>query len=261
MIEQKSKFVTVATKVSRDTADILNRIAQAKGVQIYELMQLVVQFIVRSASPDHNLSNEINRLMVMFHSEPGWKDAFNICCPSADTRIDQEVLIMSQKGRKGFGATMINRPIMGSCTQTECVDDIVERVIEVCMPGVYRRLRRLAVDMECDSLSDLLILMTDSASIAALEASDRKAMEEAADYVETGKTRPRQLWERPFVRHHRRDPDSLDRDKRMQTTIQFEPEDVPDLPELPKDEPPVGGHTAGDWLTEHMDFRPHGEDW
>lgn len=264
--------MTVATKVSQETADILNRIAKAKGIEIYELMQLVVQFIVRSTKSDHNLSDEMNRLLVMWHSDPGWKDAYNHCHPTAKKVIDQEVLIMHQEGRKGFGATMINRPIMGKCTQTECVDDIVERVVEVCMPGIYRRLRMLSVDMGCDSISDLLILLTDSATIQALEDSDRKEMEAAADYVESGKSKPLRPWSQRYKRKHRRDPDSLANDHRVQT-IRFEPEDVPDLPELsepedvpdlpelPKDGPPVGGHTAGDWLTEHMDFRPHGEDW
>ena len=256
--EQKSKYVTVATKVSRDTANILNSIAEAKGIQIYELMQLVIQFIVRAGSTQHNLSDEIRRLLIMFTTQPGWKDAYNLCDPTAENSICQQILIMSQKGRKGFGAVMIDRPIMGSCTQTECVDDIVERTIEVCMPGVYRRLRSLAVEMECHSLSDLLILLTDSATVQALEDSDRREMEEAADYVESGKSKPLSPWKSRYVRHHRRDPDGLANDKRVQT-IRFEPDDVPDLPELPKDGD--GEQPAGDWLAENMDYRPHGEDW
>lgn len=255
MIQQDGKFVTVATKVSQETADILNKIAQAKGVKIYELMQLVVQFLVRSTKCEHNLSDEMRKLLVMWHNEHMWRGSYNMCANAA-TEIDQEVLIMRQKGRKGFGATMVNKPFMGDCTQTECVDDIVERVVEVCMPGVYRRLRRLAVDMDCDSLTDLLILLTDSAAVQALEDSDRKEMEASADYVETGRSRPRQPWQSPSVRHHRRDPDSLDNDRRIrQTTIRFDEDDVPDLPELD------GSQPADDWLKEHTDFRPHGEDW
>ena len=33
--------------------------------------------MIRTASGEYNLSDEINRLLTLFHLEPGWKDAYN----------------------------------------------------------------------------------------------------------------------------------------------------------------------------------------
>ena len=180
MIGDKQKeqgFVTVATKVSESMARVLNLIARKKGIKVYELMQLVCWFLVRYTSDEHNLSEDINRLMIMFHSESGWKDAFNLCNPSVETEVAQELLILQQPGKKGFGAVLVDKPFMGKWTQTENVNQIVERVIEVCMPDVYEHLRELATNMECTSLTEALITLADAKSIEYLNERNRREME------------------------------------------------------------------------------------
>ena len=132
--EKKEGYELLQTKVSTKAAERLNRIARNRGTTTYGLIQLVCQFLIRTASGDYNLSDDINRLLTLFHLEPGWKDAYNSCDPTADTEIAQEILILQQPGRRGFGAVMVNKPFMGAWTETECVDDIIERIIEVCAP-------------------------------------------------------------------------------------------------------------------------------
>ena len=118
-------YELLQTKVSTKAAERLNRIARNRGTTAYGMIQLVCQFLIRTASEEYNLSDEINRLLTLFHLEPGWKDAYNSCDPTAETEIAQEILILQQPGRKGFGAMMINKPFMGAWTETECIDDIV----------------------------------------------------------------------------------------------------------------------------------------
>ena len=157
--EKKEGYELLQTKVSTKAAERLNRIARNRGTTTYGLIQLVCQFLIRTASGDYNLSDEINRLLTLFHLEPGWKDAYNSCDPTADTEIAQEILILQQPGRRGFGAVMVNKPFMGAWTETECVDDIIERIIEVCAPGVHKRLKRLCEIHESESILELLVLL------------------------------------------------------------------------------------------------------
>lgn len=237
------RFVTVSTKITNESAEILNRIAKSRGIQVYELLQLMCQVLVRSTSDRHNLSDEISRLLTLFHSEPGWKNAYNICNPTAESEVAQEVVILQQPGKKGFGAVMVDKPYMGQWTQTMCVDDIVERIIEVCMPGVYRRIRRLSISMECESITDLLITLTDAREIAELEESDRKEMEAAGNFTDNG--REYKYGARTKVHHHRTPDGEAARQQRLL---------FPDIDH-------ETGETMRDSTTEPQDFRPFGEEW
>lgn len=185
--EIKDNYVLLQTKVKRREAERLERIAKGRGTNIYGLLQLMCQFIVRTASGEYNLSDDINRLITLFHLEPGWKDAYNSCDPTADTEIAQEVLILQQPGRRGFGAVMVNKPFMGQWTETECVDDIIDRVIEVCAPGIWKRVHCLMKQMECESIIDLLVTITDSRIIYELEEANRREIQQADNIASNGR--------------------------------------------------------------------------
>lgn len=218
--------MTVATKISPESAEVLNRIARSRGMEVYELLQLMCQVLIRSTSDIHNLSDEINQLLILFHSEPGWKDAFNICNPTAETEIAEEILILQQKDKKGFGAIKVTKPWMGEWTQTENAEYIVGRVLEVCMPGVIKRIRELGASMGCKSLTQLLITLTDAKEILHLEEQDRREMEAANDYTDNGR---RYAYGQRTRIHHHRTPDG---EAARQQRIRFNADDVPDLPEL-----------------------------
>ena len=145
------------------------------------------QFIVRTASGEYNLSDDINRLLTLFHLEPGWKEAYNSCDPTSDTEIAQEILILQKPGRRGFGAIMVNKPFMGQWTETECVDDIIDRVIEVCAPGVWKRVHCLMEQMETESIIDLLVTITDSRIIYELEEANRREIQQADNIASNGR--------------------------------------------------------------------------
>lgn len=185
--EIKDNYVLLQTKVKRREAERLERIAKNRGTNIYGLLQLMCQFIVRTASGEYNLSDDINRLLTLFHLEPGWKDAYNSCDPTADTEIAQEVLILQQPGRRGFGAIMVNKPFMGQWTETECVDDIIDRVIEVCAPGIWKRVHCLMKQMESESIIDLLVTITDGRIIYELEEANRREIQQANNIASNGR--------------------------------------------------------------------------
>ena len=187
MSEEKDNYVLLQTKVKRREAERLERIAKGRGTNIYGLLQLMCQFIVRTASGEYNLSDDINRLLTLFHLEPGWKDAYNSCDPTAETEIAQEVLILQQPWRRGFGAVMVNKPFMGQWTETECVDDIIDRVIEVCAPGIWKRVHCLMKQMECESIIDLLVTITDSRIIYELEEANRREIQQADNIASNGR--------------------------------------------------------------------------
>lgn len=152
------KFTVLGTKISPETAELLNTICQTMQVDVYHLMQWFVYTLIKASSPQHELTPEIRKIMALLESDHGWQHAFNLANPQK-LRVAQVVLILEQENHKGFGAVMVDKPWMGDSQQTENVDDILERVTEVTMHGIYRRLRLLGGSMGCENLSDILLTM------------------------------------------------------------------------------------------------------
>lgn len=203
--ESQERFKVLATKISPEMAEQLNVICKSMGVDIYNLLQWFVYTLIRASSPQHELTPEIRRLMTMMESDHGWQTAFNLVNQNR-LNVAQTILILEQEGRRGFGAVMIDKPWMGESRQTECVDEILERVTEVCMKGIYRRLRLVGASLGCEHLSDVLLTMIEDQMRMEQESSDFTEMQGPDNIADNG--RPYQYAARTKTRQHRT-PDSL----------------------------------------------------
>jgi hypothetical protein len=158
---ERERFEQLGTKIDPATAEVLNACCDAMGVDVYHLLQWFAYTIVKASAPMHSLGPRIQKLMTMLDRDAGWQTAFNLCNPDK-LKVSQVVLILEQENHKGFGAVMIDKPFFDEARQTECVDDILERVCEVTMHGIYKQLRLLGARMECNNLSDILLQMIDT---------------------------------------------------------------------------------------------------
>ena len=175
MIKSKDeRFEQLGTKIDPAMAEVLDACCNAMGVDVYHLLQWFAYTIVKASAPMHRLDPRIQKLMVMLDRDAGWQTAFNLCNPDR-LKVAQVILILEQENHKGFGAVMVDKPFFNEAHQTECVDDILERVCEVTMSGIYKRLRLMGADMECNNLSDVLLTMLDAQDI--LNAVERDASE------------------------------------------------------------------------------------
>jgi hypothetical protein len=174
MKTKDERFEQLGTKIDPSMAEVLNACCDAMGVDVYHLLQWFAYVVVKASSDLHALDPRIQKLMIMLGRDAGWQNAFNLCNPDR-LKIAQVVLILEQDNHKGFGAVMVDKPFFNEARQTECVDDILERVTEVTMSGIYKRLRIMGADMECNNLSDVLLTMLDAQDI--LNAVEREASE------------------------------------------------------------------------------------
>lgn len=160
MKDNEDKFKVIATKIDPAMSEVLNACCDALQVDVYHLLQWFAYTIIRAAAPKHELDPRIQKLLTLLECDAGWQKAFNIANPD-DLKVAQVILILEQEGHKDFGAVMIDKPFMSEAKQTECVDTILERVTEVTMRGIYRRLREMGEAHDCDNLSDILLSMID----------------------------------------------------------------------------------------------------
>jgi hypothetical protein len=147
--------------------------------------------------------------------------------------VAQAILILEQEGKKGFGAVMIDKPFMDKAPEkvddidphrndpqmTENVDYILERVTEVTMHGIYRRLRLVGARMGCENLSDILLTMIDEQFALQLDSELQDELPQAGDRADNGKA---YAYGKKTKSKYRRTVDSL---ANSQQRIQFTEED------------------------------------
>lgn len=164
------KFGTIATKVSAESKQQLDRIIERMGMNYYQWFQLMAEVTIRIADDRHNLSEQMAKLIQMFQLVPGWKDPCSFCDPNAPAEIRAAVYLVQQEAKGGLKPVLCERGWFdGIWNQTENVQDIVEYIIEKCMPTSYKWLRQHMHDLNCNRVFECLMLMADAATMNKLD--------------------------------------------------------------------------------------------
>lgn len=210
-MDNKERFEQLGTKIDPAMATVLDKVCNALQVDVYHLLQWFAYTLIKASSPLHELDPRIRKIMTMLESDVGWQTAFNLANPD-ELRVAQVVLILEQQGHRGFGAVMIDKPFFDEATQTECVDIILERVCEVTMRGIYRRLRQMGRKIDCTNLSDVLLTMLDAQDL--LNAAEADAMEgpQMGDIAPNGR---HYAYGKKTKAKQKRTPDSVAADQRI----------------------------------------------
>lgn len=232
--KNNDKFVVLATKVSPAFARIFITICRRKGIKPYQALRMMVDSFVRYTDDRHNLSSDMERLMMVFEHAVGWENAFNIADPRADKQIEEAVYFLSAKERTGMRAVMVQRPFFGNWQETYNLQLIIERMMEVLSPERYRRLRLLAVEHDCSSILELIDKLIDTFSKDADTKAYREEFEQN-DFSEFGK----QPSDEHYKRKHYTNPDLF----------------------AQAEERRKKADESSQWLNDNTDFRPHGGEW
>ena len=240
--KNSEKFEQLGTKIDPAMAEVLNAVCDALEVDVYHLLQWFAYTVIKAASPMHRLDPRVQKLMAMLESDAGWQKAFNLANPNG-LKVAQCILILEQDKHDGFGAVMVDKPFMGDARQTECVDDILERVFEVTMRGIYRRFRLLGGSMGCDDLKDVLITMLERQATIEMDDKFQGEMPQHGDRATNGKV---MAYGKRTRRKKHFTPDTAPHSQR----IQFDDTDHPDN----------DNDTARD-LEEETGIRPFGSEW
>lgn len=232
--KQKDGTYTVSVKLQASQVELLNAICNALGVNSYQIFQMFFYTLMRASAPMHELSPEIRKIMTLMETDAGWAEAFNMANPN-ELDVAQCILILQQKDKRGFGAVMVDKPFMSEARMTECVDDILERVCEVTMHGIYRRLRLMGAKKECHNLSDVLLTMIDAQTILELDEENRVEMKGEGMYDHRGR---KIEYGKKTKTHGHRTPDSVAQDQRIT------------FPDFERDQP---SEPLKEWEGEHHD--------
>lgn len=229
----KEKYMMLQTKVSADTYRCIKRIEKKKGLTSYGIIQMMVDCIVRYMDDSHNLSEDMERAMSIFEHMAGWENALNLADPTVHKEICQAVYIFQDAdGKKqGFRTTMVRKPVLGDWAETSNVMDIFERIFNVCLPELYKKLFRVRIMLGCERISEVILKLTDQALIEQINDEFRREFEDA-NRADNGMPYE---YGRKMVQKKHRTIDSVHQDKRMKGLFDYEQEqDIPETSELQK---------------------------
>lgn len=182
---------TLSVKVSQETYELLNILAEGlhHGTNANDLLKMFVQAFIESAKHTGPISPEIRLLLDMLKMDAGWNQAFNFADVTKQKQVAQVVLILEQPGREGYGAVLINRPLMPNTKpyMTYCVDEILERITEVSMKGLYQELRDIGNELETESMRETLFTLCDSYKLTKMDRDMQDELPQLGIYSDFGR--------------------------------------------------------------------------
>lgn len=212
MSEQKTipeGYATIATKVPVWISDLLKILAKQRGMELYELLQLLVNGFVTVAKHSGPITPEIQLLIDSLRLDAAYNKAFNFASPTATAKIVQMVLVIQQNDHNGLGMVMIDSPFMEEAMQTVCVDSILERIVELSISrDDYLLLREIGKPHHSNSVRQTLTHMVKTQLYENLKEEDLEELRKLGygEYHDYG--RPIEYGKK-YVRKRRRTPDSL----------------------------------------------------
>ena len=180
---------TLSVKVTKETYELLNILAEGMehGTNANDLLKMFVHAFIESAKHCGPVSPDMQLLLDMLRLEEGWHKHFNFADVNSQKQVAQVVLILQQPGRNGFGMTMIDRPYMDASYQTLCVDEILERVVDVAMKGLYLELREIGNSLGTKSIRETLTILCDSYRLAQMDDDMQDALPKLGTYSDFGR--------------------------------------------------------------------------
>ena len=244
----KEPYELLQTKVSKEFKRIFTAICEKKGLTTYTVLQMMADTFVRYTDDMHNLTPEMSQLMTVFEHMIGWSNALNLADHTATKEIEEAIYVMTSEHHNGCRCVLVQRPFFGDWSETANVQTIIERMFERLCPEIYRRLRALAVNMECSSIIELINLMVDAHTIEQLNAEYRAPFEDARRHDFGRKI---EYGQRTKRKHHK-SIDIFDRAQRINDALEDGDDD-----EEPADTP----QDSGDQMEDDLGYKPMGGEW
>ena len=191
------------TKVTPEVYARTEAICKKYGFSVFEMLRMLVDSIVRFMDDEHNLCENLTRVMRMFENMPGWSSSICLGDGLEEMEIVEAFYVLrARKDSYGHRIVHVVRPMMDGdaegWTSTYNIQRMAERFIELMNPSLYKYLRQLAVEMGTESMFDLIHRLAD----LYRENPDEKELRlqfEQNDYHQGAQMYDRTHYKRPYT--------------------------------------------------------------
>jgi hypothetical protein len=156
----KEKFKVIATKVSTFVKERIGRICKKRGLNEYDMLQMMCECLIRFMDEEHNISEEMMKVIRMFENLPGWKTTVRLTEDFEKVQVVEAFYVIRRKGKTGSRLVHVVRPTMENDAEGwQCNYNTVqqlERFMELTNESLYKHLRCLSTDLGTVSLLDTI---------------------------------------------------------------------------------------------------------
>ena len=165
MREEKDKMnnkpIMLKTRVSASVFARLISICKAYGIKsVYILLRMLIDCIVRYMDQEHNLSEDLQRVIRMFEGTEGWNRSICLADGIDDMEIIEAFYVLGSKDGDGTRVVHVERPLMEGdahgWTATYNIQRMLERFMELTNKSLYRHIRSLGIALGTDSFLDTM---------------------------------------------------------------------------------------------------------
>lgn len=214
-MDEKKDFVQITTKLSPDSFERMKELCARKQMKPYTMLQMMVDTAIRYMDDKHNLTPELEEVMRIFEHMEGWDKSISWTDWDKDIEVREATYYLSTKGKQGVRAVHVQRPFFEEWSENRNIQEILERTFCLLLPNRYKKLRQVAVELECKSLLELIDKMCDEHTSEEDAKELRKTFEENR-LSEFG----RKMWDQKFKRKNKVDIE------KMNPSLEFRPFDV-----------------------------------
>ena len=153
-------YSVISTKVSPEARGRLKAICDKYGFKIYDMLQMMCECLIRFMDEEHNISEEMMKVIRMFENLPGWKTTVRLTEDFEKVQVVEAFYVIRRKGKTGSRLVHVVRPTMENDAEGwQCNYNTVqqlERFMELTNESLYKHLRCLSTDLGTVSLLDTI---------------------------------------------------------------------------------------------------------
>lgn len=193
----------INTKVTESSLKRLKAICVKNGFSLFDMLQMMLDCMIRFMDDRHNLDENLIRIIRMFEGLPGWKTALRLTDDMTDAEIMEAWYVLRHP--QGTGSPRIvhvTRPMLDgdpeNWTATYNIQEQLERFIELTNESLYKHLKIVSEELGSPSFIDTIHRIAD-AVVENPDEIELRLQFENNDWERGAQLYDRTIYKRPYT--------------------------------------------------------------
>lgn len=154
-----SKYKNISTKVSENSWAAFLRLCEIRNITPYEFLQNTIEVLIRQMDDMHKFDDTTQRVCQMFDEIA--KKSFNLCDPENNIEVQEATYYVDDaSGEKhGCRGVLVKHPFFDQAQMTWNENLIAERMFCLLFPKLYRYLRVIGAEEECNNVCETIDIL------------------------------------------------------------------------------------------------------
>ena len=150
----------ISARVSIEFKARLESLCEQYGFSINILVKLLAETFIRNADKEHNISEDLMKVIRLFENIPGWKKSVCLSDGIDGMEITEAFYVLKQPKKRGSRIVHVSMPLLKNdeegWTENFNIQQQLERFMELTNESLYKHLRCLSTDLGTVSLLDTI---------------------------------------------------------------------------------------------------------